>query len=58
MVTKFQYPIAVAAAIFVVESILKFVVRRGRIKDDDWFTKLLFRVIVGGVIMWALGQRF
>lgn len=50
MVTTFLYLLAVAAAIFVVESILKLVIRRGRNKDDDWFTKLLFRVIVGGVI--------
>jgi len=46
METMFPYPPVLAAAIFVVELLLRFAVKRGFIKDDIWFMKLLFRLIL------------
>ena len=53
----YLYVVVLAAVIFVVELLFKFVVRRGFI-TDDWVMQLLFRVVVGGALLWALGERF
>ena len=53
----YLYIVVLAAVIFVVELLFKFVVRRGFI-TDGWVMQLLFRVIVGGALLWALGERF
>ena len=53
----YLYVVVLAAVIFVVELLFKFVVRRGFI-TDGWVMQLLFRVIVGGALLWVLGERF
>ena len=57
MAIIYLYLLVLAAAIFVVELLFKFAVRRGFVKNI-WFTQFLFRVIVGGALLWALGERF
>tara|TARA_Y100000590_G_scaffold334215_1_gene380278 strand:+ start:137 stop:310 length:174 start_codon:yes stop_codon:yes gene_type:complete len=53
----YLYVVVLAAVIFVVELLFRFVVRRGFV-NDGWFMQLLFRVVVGGALLWALGERF
>ena len=53
----YLYVVVLAAVIFVVELLFKFVVRRGFI-TDGWVMQLLFRVVVGGALLWTLGERF
>ena len=57
MIMTYLYVVVLAAVIFVVELLFIFVVRRGFV-SDGWFMQLLFRVIVGGALLWALGERF
>ena len=53
----YLYVVVLAAVIFVVELLFRFVVRRGFV-NDGWFMQLLFRVVVGGALLWDLGERF
>ncbi len=53
----YMYLVVLAAVIFVVELLFRFVVRRGFI-SDGWIIQLLFRVVVGGALLWAVGERF
>ena len=57
MIMTYLYVVVLAAVIFVVELLFRFVVRRGFV-SDGWFMQLLFRIIVGGALLWALGERF
>ena len=52
----YLYVVVLAAVIFVVELLFRFVVRRGFV-SDGLFMQLLFRVIVGGALLWALVER-
>ena len=53
MVTTFLSFLVFALIIYVVETLLRIVVRRGFIKDV-WYMKLLLRVILAGAIIWVL----
>jgi|TARA_B100001964_G_C14004215_1_gene496377 hypothetical protein len=56
MESMFPYLLMLAAAIFLVELLPKLAVKRDFV-EDVWFMKLLFRLIPGGAVIWALGQR-
>ena len=53
MVTTFLSFLVFALIIYVVETLLRIVVRRGFI-SDVWYMKLLLRVILAGAIFLAL----